>query len=629
MSFRSHSSPYRWTATVLTMALMAGCGSGEDASQSSAAAGGQGSAAADVPTYPQREAFFGNLHVHTGYSFDAFTNGSRTDPDDAYRWAKGEAISDGTGAPAMRILQPLDWYAVSDHAEYLGVVPRMADPESPLSELELATRVMSDDAGVALGAYTELLNSINAGSPIPELADPEINRTIWSDVLATADAHNEPGRFTTFGAFEWTSNPGAQNMHRVVLFRGDGTIPAEPYSIFESERPEDLWAWMDGVRAGGTPLLAVPHNGNASGGLMFPVEESYGGSPLTLQYAQTRMRNEPLYEISQIKGTSETHPAISPNDEFAGFEIWDYTLGPGGERPPETSREGSYARSAFKRGLALEAAGNGNPFKFGVIGDSDTHNASSSIEEDNYTGKFGVERDPEHRLNGPPNFPEAESRQIREFSSGAVAGVWAESNTREALFDAMRRRETFGTSGPRMRVRTFAGYGFDDSALEGDWLERAYAQGVPMGGDLGAGDGAPSLVIHAMMEPDGANLDRIQVVKGWLENGEPRERVYDVAWSGDRRADANGRIPAVGNTVDPTDASYTNDIGAPELSVVWQDPDFDATEHAFYYVRVLQIPTPRWSTYDAAALGQETRDDLPVAIQERAWTSPIWYTPGG
>jgi hypothetical protein len=306
-------------------------------------------------------------------------------------------------------------------------------------------------------------------------------------------------------------------MHRVVLFRGTGRIPELPFSAIDSSRPEDLWDWMDDVRATGTPLLAVPHNGNASDGIMFAVEESFGGSALNLQYAQARMRNEPLYEITQIKGTSETHPVLAPNDEFASFELWDYTIAPGGRRPDPSSRPGSYVRDAFKRGLQLEAAGNGNPFKYGVIGDSDTHNAASSIEEDNYTGKFGVERDRDHRLNGIPGYPDTENQQVREFSSGGVAGVWAEANTREAIFAAMQRRETFATSAPRMRVRAFAGYGFDQTALEGaDWIERAYAGGVPMGGDLGSGDGAPSLLIWANKEADGANLDRIQV-------GRPRQ----------------------------------------------------------------------------------------------------------
>ncbi|HSG88033.1 MAG TPA: DUF3604 domain-containing protein [Pseudomonadales bacterium] len=583
----------------------------------------------EVPVDPERNAYFGNLHVHTGYSFDAYAQRTRTTPEDAYRWAKGEPITDGTGQPPMRIRTPLDWYAVSDHAEYLGAFPLMADPSHPFSKLELAKRVTSEDGVVALGAYAEVNTQVSNGVLRDDIGDTEVGRSVWADVVSTADAHDDPGTFTTFAAYEWTSAPDARNMHRVVLFRGTGTIPDLPFSAIDSSRPEDLWAWMDDVREGGTPLLAVPHNGNASDGIMFPVEESFGGSQLNLEYAQARMRNEPLYEITQIKGTSETHPSLAPNDEFAGFELWDYTIAPGGRRPAPESRPGSYVRDAFKRGLALEAAGKGNPFRYGVIGDSDTHNAAASIEEDNYTGKFGVERDRAHRLNGIPGYPETENQQVREFSSGGVAGVWAESNTRDALFAAMQRRETFATSGPRMRVRVFAGYGFDAGALEGgDWVKRAYAAGVPMGADLPAGDGAPSLVISAIKEADGANLDRVQVVKGWLEDGEPQERIYDVAWSGDRAADADGNLPPVGNTVDATDASYTNAIGATELATVWQDPDFDPSAHAFYYVRVLQIPTPRWSTYDAAALGLPPRDDVPVSIQERAWTSPIWYSPG-
>ena len=611
------------TAIPRPCGLSCGGSSAENARQSSGTI-----AQGDAQTYPQREAFFGNLHVHTGYSFDAYAQRTRTNPDDAYRWAKGEAIADGTGEPMMQIRRPLDWFAVSDHAEYLGAFSLMADPAHPFSELELAARVTSDDDVLALGAYTEVNDQVSNGVMRDDIGDPEVGRTVWAEVVSTANDHNEPGHFTTFAAFEWTSAPDARNLHRVVLFRGTGQIPDLPFSAIDSNRPEDLWAWMDQVRTTGTPLLAVPHNGNASEGIMFPVEESFGGSALNLEYAQARMRNEPLYEVTQIKGTSETHPSLSPNDEFAGFELWDYTIAPGGRRPDPASRPGSYVRDAFKRGLQLEAAGNGNPFKYGVIGDSDTHNAATSIEEDNYTGKFGVERDRDHRLNGIPGYPDTENQQVREFSSGGVAAVWAESNTRAAIFEAMERRETFATSGPRMRLRVFAGYGFDQTALDGgDWLERAYAQGVPMGGDLGAGDGPPALVIQATKDPDGAHLDRIQVVKGWIEDGEPQERVHDVAWSGERRPDATGQVGPVGNTVDPARASYTNDIGAPALSVVWRDQDFDASEHAFYYVRVLQIPTPRWSTYDAVALGIPPRDDVPASIQERAWSSPIWYSP--
>ncbi len=611
----------------LIAGLCFSCGERSSSEQSARSASGAASAA-DVPANPTRDVFFGHLHVHTSYSFDGYTNGSITEPADAYRWAQGEAIPGGGGGPDLQIKRPLDWYAVSDHAEYLGVFKLMEDPENALSELPIAAEITSDDQAVAFAAFARILDDMNGGVSDPQLSDPEVSRTVWQDVVETADQYYRPGSFTTFPAFEWTSAPSNRNLHRVVLFKHSDNVPALPYSTLDSDRPEDLWAYMENARNNGAEVLAVAHNGNASDGLMFPDETSYGGSTLNLDYAETRMRNEPVYELTQIKGTSETHPDLSPNDEFAGFELWDYTLAAITERA--TIRQGSYARKAWLDGLRLGAAGQGNPYRFGVIGDSDTHNSASPLEEDNYTGKFAFENNPEHRLEGPPGFEEANKQQVREFGSAGVAGVWAESNTREAIFEAIQRKETFATSGPRMHLRFFGGWGFSEGMLEnGNWLEQAYAEGVPMGGDLAnhSGDGAPTFLIQAMKEADGANLDRVQVIKGWTENGQSYERIYEVSWSGDRQLDGDGKLPAVGNTVDASDASYTNDIGATQLQTVWSDPDFDPAQPALYYVRVLQIPTPRWSTYDAVTLGVEPLESLPVSIQERAWSSPIWYNP--
>lgn len=581
---------------------------------------------AAVPSNPLRDVYFGNLHVHSGWSFDATTNGSITTPDAAYRWAKGEAIAGGEGLPDLQILRPLDWYAVSEHAEYLGVLPLMADQESPLSEHPLAADIFGGDPDASFAAYQEISNQIYGVPPRPDpkLYAESLRRTLWSEVVRITDAHYEPGRFTTFPAFEWTSAPNWQNLHRVVLFRDSETVPEMPLTAMDTSVPAELWDWMDRQRENGSALLAVPHNGNASDGMMFPVGEATGGVDVDARYAAARMRNEPLFELTQIKGTSEVFPTLSPNDEFAGFEIWDYTLSP--EAVPPNSRVGGYAREALIRGMGYEQEGRGNPFKYGFIGDSDTHNAAASIEEDNYTGKFGFEQEPRHRLEGPPGVPESAIRQVQKFSSGGVAGVWAVSNTRAAIFDAMIRKETFATSGPRLRVRMFAGYDYPDGLMNRpDWLQGAYDGGVPMGGDLlPAPEGAaPTFLIAAVKEPGGANLDRIQIIKGWIEDGEQRERIYDVALSGDR-TDAS---EAVGNTVDVATASYTNDIGAAELSVAWTDPDFDPDLPALYYARVLQIPTPRWSTYDARTLGVEVPEGLPTSIQERAWSSPIWYTP--
>lgn len=397
-----------------------------------------------------------------------------------------------------------------------------------------------------------------------------------------------------------------------------------PLTAMDTAVPGDLWKWMDQQRENGSTLLAVPHNGNASDGLMFPVGEAYGGITVDSSYSEARMRNEPLFEITQIKGTSEVYPSMSPNDEFANFEIWDYTLSPDGV-PPE-NKVGGYVREALVRGLKYQQEGKGNPFKYGFIGNSDTHNAASAIEENNFTGKFGFERMPEDRLEGTPGVPESALVQVQKFSSGGVAGVWAESNTREAIYDALARKETFATSGPRMKVRMFAGYDYADGLMDDpDWLQMAYDQGVPMGADLPAAPegAAPTFLIAAMKEVDGANLDRIQIIKGWVEDGEQKEKIYDVALS-DGRTDPSA---AVGNTVDVAEATYTNDIGATELMTEWQDPDFDASLPAVYYARVIEIPTPRWSTFDAKALGIDIPEGLPASIQERAWTSPIWYTP--
>jgi hypothetical protein len=587
--------------------------------------------AARAATNPLREAYFGNFHVHTSYSFDGYTNGCVTGPDDAYRWAKGEAIPGGGGGGDLKIKTPLDWYVVSDHAEYLGVFRKMEDPASPFSKLPIAKRITSGDQKVAFEAFAEVLNKMSAGESDPRLSDPETSKSIWQEVVRIADKHYAPGRFTTFPGFEWTSNPGQRNLHRVVVFKTSEHVPDVPLSALDSDKPEDLWAWMDAQRARGATLLAIPHNGNASDGLMFPEGPSYGGSAVNGAYAETRMRNEPVYEISQIKGTSETHPLLSPNDEFAGFELWDYTLS-ADARPP-AHKKGGYAREAVIRGLQLEAQGRGNPFKYGFIGDSDTHNSASTPEEDNYTGKFAIENDPKHRLLGPPGFTEANKKQLREFSSGGLAGVWAKANTREDIFDAVERKETFATSGPRIKVRFFGGFELSGDVLEADdWLEQAYAKGVPMGGDLipprgGIEGKAPVFLVHAIKEPDGANLDRIQIVKGWIEGGTQHEKIYDVALSDGRKPDASGKVPPVGNTVNVEHATYTNDIGDAELRAVWTDPDFDPAQHALYYVRVLQIPTPRWSTYDAARLGVAVPKGLPASIQERAWTSPVWYKP--
>ncbi len=609
-------------------ALLAACGPGAEApAPASETAEAPPAPPAETVTSTVSRPYFGAVHVHTSLSFDAFTNGTRTTPEDAYRWARGEEItSSGHGAP-MKLKTPLDFYMVSDHAEMLGVFREMLNEDSDVAQLPIAERVMSDDANVAMQAFAEILRDKSAGNADPALSDPEISRSSWEEMIKAADAYYEPGKFTTFAGFEWTSNPQKRNLHRVVLFRDTANLPELPLSTDESEDPETLWRWMSEQRANGATLFAIPHNGNASDGRMFELVK-FDGAPVDDEWIAARALNEPLYEISQIKGTSETHPDLSPNDEFAGFEQWDYTLSADFERP--THRKGSFARQALLDGLSFEDEGRGNPFKFGFIGDTDTHNAAASHEEFNYTGKFAHENVAEFRLDGAEGQPAGQVQQIREFSSAGLAGVWASGNTREAIYDAMQRKETFGTSGPMIRVRMVAGFGLDNAALASILEPARNEDGVPMGGELGRSrdDSAPTILVGAVKDPNSAHLDRIQIVKGWLDSeGAQHEKVYDVAWSGDRIPTDDGKLPPVGNTVDLDTAQYTNSIGARELSVAWTDPDFDADQRAFYYARVIEIPTPRWSTIDAVALGRPLLDSLPPTLQERAWTSPIWYSP--
>lgn len=612
--------------TLLPLIVLAACGPEsaheEDLSATEVSAAPALETSAMLTQYPNKEAWFGNLHIHTSWSFDGYTNGSVTEPDDAYRWAKGEAIPGGGDGTPLQILQPLDWYAVSEHSEYMGVFKNMENPNSPFSDLEIAAEITSDDQAVAMAAFALVLDDLNKGIPQPELNDPELARNLWVDIQEIADKHNKPGSFTTFPAFEWTSAPNNLNLHRVVLFKHRKGIPELAFSTIDSNKPEDLWKYMEAARDNGAELLAVPHNGNASNGLMFnPTVDSYG-KPIGKAYSETRMKNEPVYEITQIKGTSESHPNLSPNDEFADFELWEYTLSAITERT--TIEKGSYAREALKDGLRLEQEGAGNPYRFGFIGDSDTHNSAAAVEENNYTGKFGFENDPKHRVEGLPGAPEPLNQQVRDFSSGGLAGVWAVENSRDAIFEAIERKETFGTTGTRLKVRFFAGDYVSGLLEQKDWLATAYSVGVPMGGELRSGKKSPVFLVHAIKEANGANLDRAQIVKGWVDsNGSTQEKIYDVALS-DGRSDGS---QAVGNTVNADNATYTNEIGDAELLASWTDPDHRPGQAAVYYLRVLEIPTPRWSTYDAVSLGQPVREGLAPAIQERAYSSPIWLSP--
>ena len=611
-------------------ALAAGCTQGSPDSKSAPQPGAaqEAAAAARPPANPNRNAYFGAVHVHTGNSFDAYTNGTRTTPQDAYDWAQGKEITNSGFGGKIQIQTPLDFYMVSDHAEYMGAMGQMSNPDSALAKSELGKGIASPDGNVRMQTFAKILRDMGTGKSDPLLSDPALAHTVWSDMVKTADANYHPGKFTTFAGFEWTSNPDKRNLHRVVVFRDTQHVPERVLSALDSEDPENLWKWMDAQRTNGATLLAIPHNANASDGRMFELVK-FDGKPIDAAYNKTRAANEPLYEISQIKGTSETHPSLSPNDEFANFEQWDYTLSADAERP--THRKGSFARQALLDGLSQDAKGNGNPFKYGFIGDSDTHNAAASHEEYNYTGKFAFENDPKDRLEGMKGQPAGQVRQLQEFSSGGLAGVWAEENTREAIYDAMLRKETFGTSGPMIKVRFYGGWDFSAADLKSaDFVKTGYARGVPMGGNLKPAAGkAPSFMVKALKDPKSGNLDRVQIIKGWLDaKGAQHEKIYDLAWSGDRKPDAKtGKLPPVGDTVDAAKGDYTNTIGATDLEAAWTDADFDPALRAFYYARVIEVPTPRWSTRDAARLGMPVPKGLPVSIQERAWTSPIWYTP--
>ena len=468
-------------------------------------------------------------------------------------------------------------------------------------------------------AFYDIVRSSRAGVPIKGLNSPEVQASTWDQIVAAANRHYEPGTFTTLIGYEWTSTPDGQNLHRNVIFRGDSS--PVPFTRFDSDRPEDLWVWLDKIRLEGHEALAIPHNSNLSDGRMFERQDSWDNA-LTPYYAALRNRNEPLVEVTQVKGTSETHPVLSPNDEFADFELVQQRVA---SSMPVTQFAGSYVRDAYRTGLEFQDTDGFNPYRFGLVGASDSHTGIIPVEEDSYSGKVGSRDGSANRRM----LTESVTMDYRYFSASGLAAVWADENTRHGVYDAFRRKETWATSGPRITVRFFGGFGMGKVRPgEEGWVEAAYANGVSMGGALKAADAqdAPTFAVWAMKDPDGANLDRIQIVKGWSENGKSQEHVYDVVWSGDRKRDPKtGKVPAVGNTIDPETLEYSNSIGAVELKGAWTDPDFREELNAFYYVRVLEIPTPRWSAFDAKELSIPHPSDVHTTLQERAYTSPIWY----
>ena len=574
---------------------------------------------------PQRNAYFGETHVHTSWSFDAYIFGNHlTGPADAYRYFKGQPIKHPLGYD-VKITTPLDWAGVTDHSEYSGVVRLANDPSSPISKLPIAKELVVKQPADIQRIYLWLGTSMIQQKPIKELVDPQVAGTVWKSNNDAANAANQPGKFTAFCSYEWTSTPTAQNMHRNVFFRDCAKVPDQPFSSLDSQAPEDLWAWMDGQRKAGNELLAISHNANLSNGIMYPTEVDFKGRPIDQAWAESRDRNERLTEIKQIKGQSEVHPLLSPNDEFASFEVLTYLLSdPEGVFP---RIHGSYIRQALKDGIAMQGARGYNPYKTGFVGGSDSHNTAVPYRQGNFFGGHAhVDGEARTRMSGQL----FAGLDTRLENPAGLTGVWAEENTRASLFDAMQRKETFATSGPQMRIRFFGGYRYAPGLVSRkDWVSAAYAGGVTMGGDLpGSGRTAPSFIVWAAKDPASGNLDRIQIVKGWSQNGQSFEKIYDVVWAGKRTPDRQtGRLPAIGNTVDIAKASYANTIGAVELKTVWTDPDFEPAVDAFYYARALEIPTPRWTTIQAKELGIAPPDIVAPTVQERAWSSPIWYTP--
>jgi hypothetical protein len=594
--------------------------------------------------YPEQnfpnQVFFGDTHLHTAFSPDAGLIGSTLTPDDAFRFARGETVVSSTGVPA-RLGRPLDFLVVSDHAENLGLPTAVATRDPQLLATEFGRKmaeIMAPGTIESKFAGYEFWELASQTGKDP-LAGTDFGKTMWAKATTAAERNNVPGSFTALIGFEWTSGPNGVNLHRNVIFRGgkDTADKLVPISTYDTEDPERLWDWMEQAeKTAGVRLLAIPHNGNLSNGLMFDDVTLTDRRPFDRAYAERRMRWEPVYEVTQIKGDGETHPTLSPNDEFSDFYRWDKgSFGPDPKTPDMLPRE--YAREAYKRGLAYQATLGANPFKFGLIGSTDSHTGLSTAEEDNFFGKIAAlepTADPirfYEPLVGRFSENAADRTYAWQSAAAGLAAVWARENTREAIWDALARKEVFATTGTRMRVRVFGGWHFAATDLDrSDFARYGYAEGVPMGGDLpGAPAGArPGFLIRALRDPEGANLDRVQVVKGWLEaDGTTGEKVYDIAWSGDRTPGRDGKLPPVGTTVNVSDASYTNAIGVPFLQAFWTDNDFDPAERAFYYVRVLEIPTPRWTTFDAKVLGVKIPEGAPVDVQERAYTSPIWYTP--
>ncbi len=591
------------------------------------------------------QVYFGDTHLHTSFSADAGAFGNRLDINEAYKFARGDQVTSTTGQKAQ-LSRPLDFLVVTDHSDGMGFIPDLIAGTPNILAVPQGKdwhERINKGGDSAVGVAREIIGLFSQGKLPKGLTytpDTPAYKAAWQKTVELADVYNDPGKFTAFIGFEWTSLILGNNLHRVVMYRDGADVAGKmvPYTTtppFGSPNPRDLWTWLANYETTtGGQIMAFAHNGNLSNGIMFPVDKQYDGAAIDKAYVEARAAWEPLYEVTQIKGDGESHPFLSPDDAFADFENWDVANLDLSQPKTNDMLKYEYAREALKQGLALEAKLGTNPYKFGMIGSTDSHTSLATAQEDNFFSKHtGVEPSPK-RMVGPLNLGAANSLFKWNYVASGLAAVWATDNTREALFDAMERKEVYATTGSRLRVRFFGGWTYDEADLKSRYLARiGYAKGVPMGGDLAdkpADSAAPSFMVFALRDAMGANIDRIQIVKGWLDaKGNTREKVFDVAWSGDRAIAEDGSLPSVGTTVDVANATWSNSIGAPELGTVWTDPEFDPTQRAFYYARVIEIPTPRWTTYDAKHFGVPIPEGAPVSVQDRAYTSPIWYTPKG
>lgn len=630
----------KWIALGIAAAALAGGAawySGAFLPRADAAQSGNGEGTVALAEYPDRP-YFGDTHLHTDNSVDAFGFGVRIGPEEALRFARGEKVKATTGIDAQ-LDRPLDFLLVADHSDALGATKRLMNAPSALVRdptLKRWQAMLREGGRESQRAVAELITAAANGEIPAALRDPETQRKgtteIWQENLRLVDLYNQPGTFTAFAGFEWTLMPDGNNLHRVVMFRdGAPTIgDTLPYPGLDGE-VEGLWDYLAAYEKGtGGQALAIPHNSNLSNGLMFEMTGP-GGAPMTADYARARARWEPVVEVTQIKGDSEAHASLSPNDEFAGYGDWGWDLGnlPLTARASPDMNGGSYIREALKRGLSLEQRLGVNPYRFGLIGSTDSHTGLATADEDNFFGKHTGNEPQKGRAPQAQNLGTALGRFGWQYLASGYAAAWARANTRAEIFDAFKRREVYATTGTRMSVRVFGGFGFTQGSFDKDWVRTGYRGGVPMGGVLDDSGTAPTFMIEALKDPEGANLDRVQVVKGWVDaSGALQEKVFDVAWS-ERAMDAasDSPVPPVGNTVDEAKATYTNTIGAPQLRTVWTDPQYRAGERAFYYVRVLEIPTPRWVLFDALRFGTKLGPDIVKTEQERAYTSPIWLLP--